>query len=91
MEEPQPRQARYTHGHAEPVLRSHSSRTAENSAAYLLPHLRPGQRLLDLGCGPGTITADLALIVSLRRPVAGRRPGHPLRTRSHLNGVDLLG
>jgi len=53
----------YVHGHAEPVLRSHRSRTAANSAAYLVPLLRPGQRLLDVGCGPGTITADLATIV----------------------------
>jgi SAM-dependent methyltransferase len=42
------------------VLRSHTWRTAENSAAYLLPHLRPGLTLLDVGCGPGTITIDLA-------------------------------
>ena len=54
----------YTHGHHESVLRSHTWRTAENSSAYLLPHLRPGQRLLDVGCGPGTITADLALLVA---------------------------
>ncbi|HXD74564.1 MAG TPA: methyltransferase domain-containing protein [Vicinamibacterales bacterium] len=32
----------------------------ENSAAYLLPHLKPGLSLLDVGCGPGNITADLA-------------------------------
>jgi SAM-dependent methyltransferase len=50
----------YTHGHQESVLRSHRWRTAENSAGYLLPHLRPEQSLLDVGCGPGTITADLA-------------------------------
>ncbi|WP_371784590.1 class I SAM-dependent methyltransferase [Streptosporangium subroseum] len=50
----------YTHGHHESVLRSHRWRTAENSAAYLLPHLRPGTSLLDVGCGPGTITVDLA-------------------------------
>jgi SAM-dependent methyltransferase len=54
----------YTHGHHESVLRSHTWRTAENSAGYLLPHLRPGQSLLDVGCGPGTITADLALLVA---------------------------
>ncbi len=50
----------YTHGHAESVLRSHRTRTAENSAAYLLPYLTPTDRLLDIGSGPGTITADLA-------------------------------
>jgi len=54
----------YTHGHHESVLRSHTWRTAENSAAYLLPSLRPGMSVLDVGCGPGTITADLALLVA---------------------------
>lgn len=51
---------RYTHGHHDSVLASHRARTAENSAAYLLPHLAAGQRLLDVGCGPGTISVDLA-------------------------------
>jgi SAM-dependent methyltransferase len=48
----------YTHGHHESVLRSHSWRTAENSAAYLLGHLDSSVSLLDVGCGPGTIPAD---------------------------------
>jgi SAM-dependent methyltransferase len=61
---------KYTHGHAESVLRSHRWRTAENSAAYLLPHLRPGTRLLDIGAGPGTITADLAALVAPGRVTA---------------------
>ena len=50
----------YTHGHHESVLRSHRWRTIENSAAYLVPYLSPGKELLDVGCGPGTITADFA-------------------------------
>jgi ubiquinone/menaquinone biosynthesis C-methylase UbiE len=51
---------RYSHGHHESVLRSHQWRTAENSAGFLLAHLAPGRDLLDVGCGPGTITTDLA-------------------------------
>lgn len=53
-------EAIYTHGHHESVLRSHRWRTVENSAARVIPHLRAGVRLLDVGCGPGTITADFA-------------------------------
>lgn len=53
----------YTHGYGAAVLDNHRTRTAANSAAHLLPHLRAGQRLLDVGSGAGTITADLARIV----------------------------
>lgn len=50
----------YTHGHDVSVVAQHAARTAENSAAFLLPHLRVGDRLLDVGCGPGSITMGLA-------------------------------
>ncbi|MGZ4468704.1 MAG: class I SAM-dependent methyltransferase [Nocardioidaceae bacterium] len=76
----------YTHGHHESVLRSHRWRTAANSAGYLLPRLRPDMTLLDVGCGPGTITMELAGLVrsvtalergedalALARDEAGRR------------------
>ncbi|MGW6059749.1 class I SAM-dependent methyltransferase [Streptomyces sp. NPDC055189] len=53
----------YTHGHHESVLRSHTWRTAANSAAYLVGSVKPHMRILDIGCGPGTITADLAELV----------------------------
>ena len=62
--------ATYTHGHHESVLRSHRWRTAENSAAYLLPSLKSGDTVLDVGCGPGTITADLATLVTPGRVTA---------------------
>jgi SAM-dependent methyltransferase len=60
----------YTHGHHETVLRSHRWRTAENSAGHLLPHLKSGATVLDVGCGPGTITADIATQVTPGRVTA---------------------
>jgi SAM-dependent methyltransferase len=51
---------RYLHGHHDSVLRSHRWRTPENSAGYLLARLPDQARVLDVGCGPGTITAGLA-------------------------------
>ena len=33
-------------------------------AAFFLRHLRPGMRLIDCGCGPGSITVDLAQAVT---------------------------
>jgi SAM-dependent methyltransferase len=81
----------YTHGHHDSVLRSHRWRTAENSAAYLLPHLRPGLDLLDVGCGPGTITADLATLVAPGHRAA-RRPADVIdaaRRTAAERGVDI--
>ena len=57
----------YTHGHHESVLRSHKWRTVDNSAAYLALRLTSGTSVLDVGCGPGTITADIG-----RRVAPGR-------------------
>jgi len=71
----------YTHGHHDSVLQSHRWRTAANSAGYLLPHLHPGDTLLDVGCGPGTITADLAAAVAPGRVVAIDRSADVLVTR----------
>lgn len=60
---------RYTHGHHESVLRSHRSRTVDNSAGYLVDHLAAGRTLLDVGSGPGTLTVDLARHVAPGRVV----------------------
>lgn len=50
----------YATDHAESVLSTHRWRTLANSAAYVLPYLKPGLKILDVGCGPGSITVDLA-------------------------------
>jgi SAM-dependent methyltransferase len=78
----------YLHGHHDSVLRSHRWRTAENSAGYLLARLPAAARVLDIGCGPGTITVDLAArvprgqvtgidrardVLAIARQEAGRR------------------
>lgn len=79
----------YTHGHHDSVLRSHRWRTAENSAAYLLDHLGSGTSLLDVGCGPATLTADLARRVAPGRVVAIDRAGSVLdEARSRLADLD---
>lgn len=54
----------YLHGHQPAVVAAHARRTAADSAAYLVGELRPGLSLLDVGSGPGTITADLAELVA---------------------------
>ncbi len=84
----------YTHGYAEPVLRSHRWRTVDNSAAYLVPHLRAGMSVLDVGSGPGTITVDLArrvapgvvTAVEMSEPALGLT-----RTHAHEQGVEVQG
>ena len=45
-------------------VRQPSTRTAANFARFFLPCLQPGMRLLDCGCGPGTITVGLAAAVA---------------------------
>lgn len=51
---------RYIHGFHEVVVSSHARRTAEDCAAFLLPRLDSNAFVLDVGCGPGTITVGLA-------------------------------
>ncbi|MFC5994990.1 methyltransferase domain-containing protein [Pseudonocardia hispaniensis] len=80
----------YGQGHAESVLRSQHWRNVENSAAYLARHLRAGMDVLDIGCGPGTITVDLARRVA-PGTVAGIDPSASVlaqaRTTAEREGV----
>ena len=60
MTQDRPEGERYTHGYHAVIVDSYRRRTAETCAAFLLPRLRPDAEVLDLGCGPGTITLGLA-------------------------------
>jgi SAM-dependent methyltransferase len=60
------------------VLRAHRWRTAANSAAYLLPSLQPELTLLDVGCGPGTVTVDFARLLDRGSVVGIDREEAPL-------------
>ena len=53
----------YTMGFSEEIIEALRRYTAESNAAHLLPYLRPGLRVLDFGCGPGTISVGLAKAV----------------------------
>jgi SAM-dependent methyltransferase len=58
---------------------AHGRRTAASHAAFLLPHLRPGDRVLDLGCGPGSITTGLDEAVAGGPGRGGRAVGVDLQ------------
>ena len=63
MNEQTSREHSYTMGYSEEFLRLLDRRSAQSHAAHLLPHLKRGHRVLDFGCGPGTITVGLAKAV----------------------------
>ena len=60
MADQTPATPRYTMGYSEEFRQLLDRRSAATHALYLLLHLKPGLRLLDFGCGPGTISVGLA-------------------------------
>ena len=58
---------RYTLGYDAPALAFVSRRTLESHGAFFVEHLREGMTVLDVGCGPGSITAGIAARVGSGR------------------------
>lgn len=57
------KESSYSLGYSPAVVDRHSLRRASTCCSYFLPHLTPTSHILDLGCGPGSITTDIASIV----------------------------
>ena len=60
MADQSPETSNYTMGYSDDFRQLLNRRSAATHAAYLLPRLKPGFKLLDFGCGPGTISVGLA-------------------------------
>ncbi|MCH2624984.1 MAG: methyltransferase domain-containing protein [Acidimicrobiales bacterium] len=54
-----PKRDVYTHGHQPAVVDQHARRTAERCAAFVREIISPDFQILDVGCGPASITVGL--------------------------------
>ncbi len=70
----------YTMGYGEAATAIMATRTAQNHAAFFLQHLEPGMKLLDCGCGPGSITLGFAELIA---------PGQAVGTEIEASQVKL--
>jgi ubiquinone/menaquinone biosynthesis C-methylase UbiE len=83
----------YTLGYGEGAMQWMTSRTAEVHGAFLLPYLQPGLRLLDCGCGPGTLTLGFARRVAPADCIGIDQEGSQfkaVRETARLESVDNL-
>jgi SAM-dependent methyltransferase len=81
----------YTHSHDKVVVDAHGRRTAEEAAAFVRPRIGPHMRILDAGCGPGSITCGLARWVPDGEVVGVDAEASVLehaRDRANAEGVD---
>ena len=69
----------YTPGYSSAAEAFMVRRRLEPNGAFFLPHLQPGIKVLDCGCGPGTITLDIAQRIA---------PGHVTGLDFNLSQVE---
>lgn len=80
----------YTSGYTQNASDFMARRSAQSHAAFLLPHLRDSSRLLDCGCGPGSVTCDFARIVPSGHVVGIDREASQIeRARIHAASLGL--
>ncbi len=54
----------YVFGYSPAAVGMMENRSAEGNARFFLDHLKPGMSVLDMGCGPGSITVGIAAAVA---------------------------
>ncbi|HSI85503.1 MAG: methyltransferase domain-containing protein [Candidatus Methylacidiphilales bacterium] len=87
---------KYTPGYTTNAVSFMRRRTVQSHGAFVIPHLKRGMRILDCGCGPGTITRGIAELVATDGPVVARTesvqgtplPGDGLVQIGQVIGID---
>lgn len=85
----------YTPGYSENAVRFMQRRSLASHGAFLLPYLHDGQTILDLGCGPGTITIDIARmnpngqVVAVDREASQIEEAKALAAKTNLGNIDF--
>jgi ubiquinone/menaquinone biosynthesis C-methylase UbiE len=74
------KQERYTHGYESKFVDYLESRKVSKDAAFFVPHIKSVMSLIDCGCGPGTITIDLAKFIA---------PGHVVGIDFEENQINI--
>lgn len=82
---------RYTPGYSSSSIGFMAARSLETHGAFFRPYLEPGTDVLDLGCGPGSVTLGIAAAVAPGAAVGVDQGGDqlgPARAEAARRGLD---
>lgn len=84
MSTPSTSKSGYQFGYSKATTSSHASRTISSDASFVIPHVKPSSKVLDVGCGPGTITIGFAFLIDTLEggSVTGVDVGKPVVERA---------